>query len=535
MSGLAPSPRRAVRGYAPLVVLLTAFVAFSGLVPTTGKQALVASGGTSGGVVTIPGSAGQVGSGEVIAGGGTGPGGTSRRIGTSSACPDRTLQVPGDTYSPPCVAFSGDNGGATAKGVTANTIKATWRFTSDTETAGAIQAAVGSGVDITDTPEDIKRTISGLTEFFNSNYQFYGRKLAVDFFDGRGSGADELTGGGQDAANADAVTVASEKGAFLDPSAGTPPYTDALARRGVIAVGMDYLSDEWYAARHPYAWGPISCSQAFRQMADYASKRIFGGNADHAGDGLQGKPRKIGLISPENSYYQDCVKTFVKDLAARGHKLDAQLTYALDINTVSQDTSSIIARLSAEGITTVLCFTDPISPLFYTAKATQQRYFPEWIVTGVAATDSDIAGQQYDQQQWQHAFGIRNLSENTARQASVAYAAFKKARPNEEPAGLALFGIYSRLLQTALAIQGAGPRLTPETFAAGWQSYPGGTGLGGKWRGQAGDHTFQVDSQEVYWDKDRISGFNNGRGAYVPTTPRYEVGQWPVGKPQVFP
>ena len=34
------------------------------------------------------------------------------------SCPDRAEQIPGDPYSPPCIQFSGDNGGATAKGVT---------------------------------------------------------------------------------------------------------------------------------------------------------------------------------------------------------------------------------------------------------------------------------------------------------------------------------------------------------------------------------------------------------------------------------
>jgi hypothetical protein len=441
--------------------------------------------------------------------------------------------VPGDAYSPPCVAFSGDNGGATSRGVTADTIKVTWRLTADTATAGAVQAAVGSGVDITDTPADIRRTIAGLQDFFNARYQLYGRKLDVDVFDGRGSGADELVGAGQDGANADAVTVADEKKAFVDASVGTAPYADALARRGVIASGVDYTSDQWYAERHPYVWGGVSCSQSLRQMASYMDRRIFGGTADHAGGDLKGRPRKIAMISPENSFYQDCVRTFLAAIGAEGNSIAENLTYALDINTVSQDTSAIVAKLVADGITSVICFTDPVSPLFYTAKATQQRYFPEWLTVGTAATDADIAGQQYDQQQWVHAFGIRSLTENTARRASVAYAAFKSMRPNEEPAGLALFGIYSRLLQIAIAIQGAGPNLTPETFGKGWQSYPGGTGLFGAWRGRPGDHTFQVDADEVYWDPTRTSTYNGLPGAYVPISPRYEVGQWPAGKPAV--
>ncbi len=303
----------------------------------------------------------------------------------------------------------------------------------------------------------------------------------------------------------------------------------------MIATGLDYLSDEWYAARDPYVWGGVSCSQSFRQLADYMSKRIFGGTAVNAGGGLKGLPRKIALISPENSFYQDCVRTFLGALATKGNHIVENLTYALDINTVSQDTSAIVAKLAADGITTVVCFTDPVSPLFYTAKATQQRYFPEWIVTGVAATDSDIAGQQYDQQQWHHAFGIRTLTENTARTSSVAYAAFKSARPNQEPAGLALFGIYARLLQVALAVQDAGPNLTPQTFAAGYQSYPGGTGLFGAWRGRPGDHTLLVDAQEVYWDTKAISTYDGLPGTYVATSPRFQVGQWPVGTPPVIP
>jgi hypothetical protein len=396
-----------------------------------------------------------------------------------------------------------------------------------------VQAAVGSGVDIIDTPADIRRTIAGFEDYFNARYQLYGRKLDIDVFDGRGSGADELVGGGQDGANADAVTVADEKGAFVDASVGSAPYADALARRGVIASGLDYASDEWYAERDPYVWGGVSCSQSLRQMADYMNHRIFGGTADHAGGDLAGRPRKIAMISPENSYYQDCVRTFLGLIGAKGNSIVENLTYALDINTVSQDTSAIVAKLAADGITSVICFTDPVSPLFYTAKATQQRYFPEWLTVGTAATDADFAGQQYDQQQWVHAFGLRSLTENTPRRGSVAYAAFKSVRPDEEPAGLALFTIYAQLLQVVIAIQGAGPHLTPETYAHGWQTYPGGTGLFGAWRGRPGDHTFQVDADEVYWDTKRISTYNGLPGAYVPISPRYEVGQWPTGKPAV--
>ncbi len=535
MSGLAPTPPRALRGYAPLVALLVILAAFTTLVPTTGNEILATSIHTTrngGEVAAANGTEAGGVAGSGVASGGAVPG----RPGAKApvvGCPDRNLQTPGFDYSPPCIAFAGSNGGATSKGVTADTIKVTWRLPADNGSAAAVQSAAGDGIDITDSKEDIVRTIQGLTEYFNTHFQFYGRKIAMDVFDGRGVGADEIQGAGQDGANADAVTVADQKGAFLDASAGTAPYTDALARRNVVSVGVNYLSEEWYTERHPYVWTGVSCTQTVKMLAEYANKRLFGGTADHAGDGLRGKPRKIGVVAPENSYYQDCVKTLAADLAKEHNSLAVSLSYALDINTISQDSSAIIARLSADNITSVLMVTDPVSPLFFSSKATQQRYNPEWVLTGTAATDADVVAQQYDQDQWQHCFGLRTLFAGEAREATDAYAAFKAARPDQEPAGLALYGIYQRLLQMATGLQLAGPKLTPTTFGAGMQSFSGGTGFYGSMRGREGLHTLQTDAEEVYYDRNATSSFNNARGAYVATTPHYELGQWPREKPQV--
>ena len=224
---------------------------------------------------------------------------------------------------------------------------------------------------------------------------------------------------------------------------------------------------------------------------------------------------------------------FQKELAKEGNAVADNLSYALDINTISQDSSSIVAKLSADGITTVIMVTDPVSPLFYTAKSTQQRYNPEWVITGTAAVGTDVVAQQYDQGQWAHAFGLRTFFAGQAREQTQAYLAFKTARPTQEPAGLALYGIYSQLLQMAIGIQLAGPNLTPATFGAGMQSFAGGTGFYGTLRGRPGFHTLQVDADEVYYDPNAISTFNGGKGAYVPTSPHYELGQWPRQKPNV--
>lgn len=536
MSGLAPAPKRALRGYAPLVALIIVLAAFTTLVPTTGNEVLATSTKSGangvGGANALGATENPTVAGPGVASGGV-PTGKTGTVAPAVGCPDRKVQIPGFEYSPPCVAFSGNNGGATFKGVTADTIKVTWRIPADDGTGAAVQSAAGDDIDISDSRDDIVRTIQGITEFINSHFQLYGRKIQMDVFDGRGVGGDEVQGAGQDGANADAVTVSDQKGAFMEANAGTAPYTDALARRGVLSIGVNYLSEEWYQARHPYVWTGVSCTQTVKMLAEYANKRLFGGTADHAGDGLRGKPRKIAVIAPENSYYQDCVKTLIADLAKAGNKLDDNLSYALDINTISQDSSSIIARLSADNITSVMLVTDPVSPLFYSSKATQQRYNPEWILAGTAATDTDVVAQQYDQGQWEHCFGFRTFFATKSREQSDAYAAFKSARPNQEPAGLALYGIYQRLLQMAIGIQMAGPNLTPATFGAGTQAYDGGTGFFGSMRGRPGLHTLQTDAEEVYYDPNATSSFNGAKGSYISTSPHYELGQWPVGKPQV--
>src|SRR5262249_26382476 len=147
-------------------------------------------------------------------------------------------QVPGDPYSPPCISFSGNNGGATTRGVTGSTIAIAFRLTSD-PTFQQTLARIG-GAQFDDTQADTDRTIEGLAAYFNTHFQFYGRKLKFVFFKGQGSQSNEILGGGQAAAAADALRVATGIKAFGDMSAGTEPYADSLSRDKVMNFGVPY-------------------------------------------------------------------------------------------------------------------------------------------------------------------------------------------------------------------------------------------------------------------------------------------------------
>src|SRR5581483_4238455 len=301
---------RLLRGYGPLVAFVVVFLLIAILVPTADRPVVtrdVASGATgdNGGVLGEQQQSGDVASGGGSATGGGGAtasgGGTVKKgalpPGVKGSCPDRTKQVPNDPYSPPCISFSGSNGGATTKGVTGDSIVISARITNDPGFQQAL--AQVAGAQISDTPDDVKRTLLALADYFNKYFQFYGRKIQIKFFDGKGSSTTELLGGGQEEAEADAVTAASEIKAFGEINATTAPYHDALTRRKVMAFGAPYMSREWMGARQPYSWSiATDCSIVTESVAEFSNKKLAHKPAVYAGDQYKNTTRKIALLAP---------------------------------------------------------------------------------------------------------------------------------------------------------------------------------------------------------------------------------------------
>jgi hypothetical protein len=557
-----------LRGYGPLVAFMIFFAMMAALVPTVeGGASLSADGGEAGGdgastspgagapdsgdpqgggdaegsegpQVADPGAAEEAGGGggerqqDDDGGGGDegGDGGGQASSAGVQPCEDRELQVPGDPYSPPCMAFDGDNGGATHRGVTEDTIL----FTTRTPDEPGFQDTLANLSDavISDTPQDIQRTVAGLTDYFNERFQFYGRELEPIFFEGQGSPTEELLGGGREGAQADALTVAQEYEAFAELNGQTEPYGGGLSEQGVINFGVPYLSAEWMTERRPYAWSMDSdCDIIADAIADYVVKRVIDKPAEHAGGELQGQERRVAYIAPDNPWYQGCVEKAMNMTRDAGH--DAQfISYQLDLNTMSNQAANLVARLQNDGITTVQCSCDPVLPVFLTARAHEQGYQPEWVVSGVAWTTTDYVGQVFQQDQWSRAFGISFDSAAQPSQASLGYNAYKQVR-DDEPA-FAVQDIYNSMYLLATGIQMAGPNLTPDTFEQGMFDYPEREGPEGVWGFSEQDYTPRLDYREVYWDPEEVSPFNNEQGAYVDTDPgtRFRPGDAQPGDPK---
>ena len=530
----SPSLARVLRGYGPLVAFVVLFALMATFLPSTlrsvgetGAAGPADQGPVRGGRAGTKGSAGTAGTA-----------GSARTVGAvppaKGSCPDRTQQVPGDPYSPPCVAFSGDNGGATTRGVTKDEVIVSFRVLDEKGFLQTLAALAGS--EITDEPPDVKRTVSAFEQYFNERFQFYGRKMKIAFYNGKGSSTEELLGGGQAEAQADAIHVAQTIEAFAELNGASAPFADALARQKVLAFGTPYLSRNWHNQHRPYNWSiATDCSIVAETAGEYYVNLLSNKPAKWAGPGLQNKPRKLAGLSPENPWYAEChddFETVIED--STGKKPPVRINYRLDINSMSNQAANVIARLKSEQATTIFCGCDPIFPVFLTTKAAEQNYNPEWVVVGVALTDHDLVGQLYDQDQWSRAAGVSYAGPITPLRAGLGYAAYKTVR-SDEPA-FAVEIIYAQMYMIALGIQLAGPNLTPESFERGMFTYPGGTGLYGTWGFSPGEYTPTRDATILWWDPERTSTYNNKQGAYVLSYggKRFAIHHLPKGEPDIF-
>jgi len=552
---------RLFRGYGPLIGFAAIFLAVAVLVPSQQREVRVEAAGGSGSgselssddasvagaTETVPGSetgldaTGASLDGTGAAGGtaGGGAGGANAKGGSNSGPPKvagcGAAQVPGDPYSPPCVQFSGGNGGATSRGVTADKIVVSVRVGSFANGMLDALSKVANAKIPNESPQVITKTVDGLVEYFNKRFQFYGRKLEVVKWDGKGDVLKETTGGGQEGAQADALKVSQEIKAFADVSAVSPVYADALASKQVINIGVPFTSREWMTQRKPWSWSQFTdCSTVVESVASYYAIKLAGQPAALAGGDLKGQARRAMIIAPENSWYQECVRAGINILQKAGKAGDLvdSLKYQIDIPRMSDQAASLIQKLKAERITTVVCGCDPLLLTFLTAKAKEQNYQPEWVITGVALIDNDMIGQILQQDQWGRAFGVSFSGPTQAAGQGLGYRAYKSVRPDEPSVGVEL--IYNQLYLLAIGIQGAGPNLNPQTFEKAMFDYPRRSGPSGTWGFGPGDYTTSDDAREVFWNPSVASVQTRSPGTYQDPNggKRFPIGQWPNTPPR---
>lgn len=400
------------------------------------------------------------------------------------------LAIP-SVYAPPCVPVWGggkpwvsaggttftDNGGATAPGVTADTIKVVFYIAAEQDIAKQLEQ-----FGVIDGDSATLDGVQGLVEMSNSLYETYGRRVEVVPLRATGDGRSPS------AARADAVRVV-EMGAFA--SIGGPTQTSAyqheLARNHVLCIQCGYAStDDVLGEDAPYAWGYQATPDQLLGGILGLGMDMFGHSvAKFAGDpAMQDTPRRMGVVHYEQDppIFGPLKKASLEQAAAQGASPQTVIQYILDPNTLNAQAQAIIGRLKREGITTVVFLGDPLMPRLLTQQATKQDYHPEWLFTGTAFTDTTAVARLYDQQQMAHAFGASSTPARTVPELSEAWSLYTWWFGKEPTASKTMLFWGPVVQQLFLGIHMAGPHLSAETFAGGLFNYPpsGGTDLAGR-------------------------------------------------------
>lgn len=450
-------------------------------------------------------------------------------------------------YMPPCVQWnSKDNGGATAQGVTKDKITVV-RFVAQSDPA---TQAILKGAKLSDDPEVVLRAYKALFKYSNNHFNTYGREVV--FQDFPASGPDD----NDEAMRSDAAAIATNIKPFAVFN-GPKIFGQELAQRGIVCICTVTLSSEFYKSNPANIWGSLPTSTEYGQyLGEFIQKRLAGKNAKYAGDeinltqGLRNKPRKFGLIYIEGYHGQvdpegkRAADNLTAEMGKRGVPLNTKIGYTYDPGRNQQDLTTMIAKMKAEGVTSVIMFVDPLYPILITGEATRQQYFPEWIISGSGLSDTTAAGRLYDQQQWKHALGISPLwvTWNTVS-LSTGYREAHNGDPSMKPGDEGvLINIYNSVTTTLFrGIQMAGPKLSAANFAQGMLNYPktGGTSAFPLVYHTRDFPTSIKDFTEVYYDGARQGPDERGlqgTGSVMKMNQgkRYLLGQWPTGDAPFF-
>jgi len=476
-----------------------------------GSSSGSASGGINGGGGAFGGGAGS------SAGAGSSSGSDVAKTGVR--CGPGVRQFAWSDFAPACTpAFTGKNGGTTGQGVTPSTITLTYRLANSSQQSAVNALAGSANINQSDLVADMQTYIN----YFNTQFELYGRKVVFKTYQGQGDYLEEDQGQNLGATQADAVTV-HDLGAFGDVTfalEASEPYEQDLAQEHVVSFSSVGMPQSFYQQYAPYEYsvegpsGTVGLQEASAVICD----RLAGMPAIFAGDvTYQHENRKFGIIYPQTPYYQEEVNTALTSLAACGVKPAKVIGYSINVSEYEQEAVSSMAEMKAAGVTTLLCACDPIYPILLTQAASQQDWNPEWF----AISYGDPVSRDYQQSEWAHsvAGGVQFPTPSTTQ----AYQAYQLANPGHQPAESPpssppyYYVAYYELMEVFAGLQAAGPDLTAASFERGEFNLPAsipGDPVGGRWI--YGQNVFDpvMSFSMVWWDPNAVSKFDGTQGAY---------------------
>jgi hypothetical protein len=437
----------------------------------------------------------------------------------------------GACYAP----FKGNNGGSTAEGVTATTIKVVFYVPQAND---PVLSYIESAIKDTATNAQTIATMQNWVTFYNHFFETYGRRVQLVPFTATGVATDPV------AARADAVTIATNIKPFAVWGGPilTTAFADELAARHILCIDCGSgNTNSYFQQRSPYVWSlGMLAQQSIVHVTEFLKKQVSGKDASFAGESDFTKDkRKFGMIDLDNSADAAALLTdWQKSFKSADINVAQYVTYASPTDLETQ-APALIAKLKAAGVTSVIFSGDPIAPQTLTRAATAQDYFPEWIIAGSALTDTAAFGRTYDQRQWTHAFGVSFGAARTGVTGAIPLYKWYFGHKPPDLTGAAVSVVDASLFFPV--IQGVGPDLTAENFQRALFAAAAtphaitqpslSWGNKGIWPGT--DYGGTDDATEVWWNPsisgpDELGRTGKGLYEYVDGGKRYLPGQWPT-------
>jgi hypothetical protein len=429
-----------------------------------------------------------------------------------------------------CFANADDNGGATARGVTGDSIKVVaWIPAEDDPVRSLLLQRIGFDA----TNAQIREAYEGYAEIFQRYYQTYGRRVDLEFLEASGSILDNT------AARADAVKAAEEMGAFAvlgGPLIGSG-WTDELHARNVVCIACPGISDG-----EPTVFSfPPSSGQIRTHLATYVGRKLAGHKAEFAGEDLRDEDRVFGHLALGLSESDERGADVLQEqLADEGVELAEQILYPLDPGRAAELATNAVTRMKDSGVTTVLVQADPILLPAFTQEATKQGWFPEWVLGGAPFVDTTVFARTFDEQQWEHAFGISYFPPQVAEDINPPVTLYEwfHGEPPPVEGTIPLLLLYPQVALFFTGLEFAGPELTVDTFHDGIFLAPPTPRATtqpslsyGEHRWSEPDYAGIDDMLEVWWDADAEGpdeAGDEGQGLYryVDGARRYLADEW---------
>ena len=501
-----------------------------GTATTTGSGSSGTPGATGTGGSSGTGTGASTGSRTTGGGGGTGTATTAPAGGDTSHCVGgRQFDPKIDPSAPACTPkFTGNNGGATYKGVTADKIKVVVYYGKGSDAVNTILKAQNAYVSF----DEEKDWLTTVQTFMNAHYETYGRKFDIELF----QGTCETIPPDYGCLRNEVRQIISSKNPYYitwNTSVASPFFAEAAADKVPVAGGW-HFSQKFQNTWKPFYYDVQIDGTTIAQLAaDYACKELNGFKAKYAGDAtLQASVRKFGLISPDDTENKAAGDLFKSLFASQCNGVvAAEYYYAQDISTAGQQTAAYIAKMRQASVTTEICLTcDLVAPQIGQAAEDGQQYYPERFLTGSGYMDADAAGQSYQAKTWKNGFGFSQLGLQEDPSSNVAARTWQASGRTGAPFKSAAQSL-EYLTMIAQLVQATGPNLTPTNMYNAAQKMAPIKGDFATLSFAGGRTTWHSDVSRVYWDPNKASTYNGKPGTSVNMDGRrYVPGQFPAGE-----